>query len=164
MGFWQHFTHTPPSPRREPAASSQGTTFFHYLNGHIKESKPFSLVHILVDVGEIEKVQKLVDGHASGNSIGVIVPVGNEHKVYAALEKLARASAETHLRIGATPYDPSERKLAYLPPERRGKVEPEYVSLSAGDLLARVQRNYVRKTYGRKEQAASVASPQLASQ
>lgn len=165
MFKWLYSLHTPPSPRRERAESSQGISFLQYVNSQISERKPFSLVHILVDSGEVEKVQKLVDGHSSGNSIGVIVPVGNEHNVYSALEKLARASVETHVRIGSTSYDPAERKLAYLPPERRGKAEPEYTHLSAGDLLARVQRSYVHKSYGKAAPATRRAvSPQLASQ
>lgn len=161
---WLYSLRTPPAPRREPSESSQGTSFLQYVNVHMKENRPFSLIHIIVDSGEAEKVQKLVDGHSSGKGIGFIVPVGNEHKLYAALERLLSVSAETHLRIGVAVYDPRESKLAYVPPERRGKVEPEYTSLSAGDLLARVQRGYVHKSYGKKAPVAETAvSPQLAS-
>ncbi len=163
MGILDYFKRTPPSPSRVSIPQFQ-ETLFHYLNRHIKENKPFSLVHILVDAGDAGKVQELVGGHCSGNSVGVVVPVGSEYKIYSVLEKLARSS-ETHLRIGSTSYDPGERKLAYLPPERRGKVEPEYTSLSAGDLLARVQRSYVHKAYGKKASVAGTAvSPQLVSQ
>jgi hypothetical protein len=161
MFKWLFSPHTPPSPRIEHVPFQE--TLFHYLNRHIRENKPFSLVHILVDAGDAEKVQELVGGHSSGNSIGVVVPAGSEYKVYNSLERLA--GSEAHLRIGSVSYNPNERKPAYLPVEQRGKVEPEYTHLSAGDLLARVQRNYVRKAYGKKASVAGTAvSPQFVSQ
>ena len=160
---WLYSKHTPPSPQRELAKSSRGISFLQYVNEQISERKPFSLIHILVDSGDVEEVQELFDGHSSGKGIGVIVEVGTEYEVYAALEKFLRSS-ETHLRIGVAVYDPDERKLAYMPPERHGKVEPEYTSLSSGDLLARVQRSYVHKSYGKEEAQVieTAASPQLA--